>query len=220
MFRSFIVLSTFFLAFFLCFTGAETESTRDRGAPAILPAQENLKVQGNSHAPNIAKELLLEGGNNLKEIWNRCIDILGKLGKDEEYSRLKALIEQHPGIVHFVNNGRNLLMEAIPRGNEGSVVVLVPYFANSGRLDDQDFDGNSALFIAIQKENECIVALLLIYGARIDIRNAEKLNPLHVSCSLEDSKMFYFMEGVLYELDKREKSMAENKSSLTRAVHD
>jgi ankyrin repeat protein len=118
------------------------------------------------------------------------------------------------------SNGRNSLIEAIRRGDESTAADLMPHFAKNGWLDLQDPHGNTALHIAIRGKHKYTVALLSFYGARTNIRNREGFDPFHVSCTLKDLEMFYFMKSIHEKLNELKKTIAENKSNLTKAVHD
>jgi ankyrin repeat protein len=173
----------FLLASFSYFIGAELTTTHG-----------NSKSQGYS-------------SSELRKAWNRCEYVLThdiNQKNSEKCKVIKALLEQYPDIVRLTDsNGNNLLMKAIKTDSEDILQLLLPHYVNKQLLNTQDFNGNSPLSIAVQRKSKYAIASLLLLGARTDIRNWEGLDPLHVSCTLEDPEMFYFMESVREKLNEQ-----------------
>ncbi|MDR2628671.1 MAG: ankyrin repeat domain-containing protein [Puniceicoccales bacterium] len=201
MFKSFIIIGVFFLAFSSSFIQAEF--AEDVQLQREVPLSTACDRSKGSASLEIQK---LETSNReVQKTWRQCAVLLCHfhLEDSEEHQTIKTSLEQYPNLIYLVDNdGKNLLMHTTQANNEWGAALLVSHYARNQLLDVQDINGDSALFYAIRNQNKDIAALLIAYGARTNICNQKGFNVLQFSCTLDNLEMFYFLIGTLEKLDE------------------
>eukprot|EP01125_Pyxidicula_operculata_P010091 TRINITY_DN3322_c0_g1_i1.p1 TRINITY_DN3322_c0_g1~~TRINITY_DN3322_c0_g1_i1.p1 ORF type:complete len:270 (-),score=36.73 TRINITY_DN3322_c0_g1_i1:183-992(-) len=99
------------------------------------------------------------------------------------------------------SNGDNSLMWATRQGNVDAIRILIQKYALP--LNHQNYEGETALHIAITNENIQIVECLIENGSNINLPNIRGETPLHVAAALGHNEIVKLLvrEGASIEAE-------------------
>ena len=128
----------------------------------------------------------------IDHVMNYCIPPIPDSPETDEYLKLCEIIfELHPSLLFEANSdGETLLFKSAERGS----LPHVQYFLSRGiplgiPIDQQNYLGNTALWIACAKRYPCIISELLQNGADVNMTNNKGNPPMYNICQRGPKKI-------------------------------